>query len=196
MARTASKRRTEPSFAISYGLGGGTLHARQFNRRLRQAGYHKARQLQEADIIIAHSGGCWLIPKTAQPRLVVYIGMTLAQERPSQTFLANKALMAKHSRRARRLKTMAKNTYYILRQPRRNMNMVRQAKTAKPVVFPDCPTVFIANRHDPWPKDRQIQNYLDRYDWAFINLPGAHDDIWEHPERYIAIIDHYARLLA
>jgi pimeloyl-ACP methyl ester carboxylesterase len=195
MARTALKRKAELSFAISYGLAGGPAHSRELRHQLRRAGLRQADRLDRADIIIAHSGGCWLIPPTAQPLLIVYIGMTLAQERPGRTFLANKALMAKHSSRARRLSTAAKNAYYGLRQPRRNINMVRQAKTARPVIFPGCPAVFIANRHDPWTKDDQTQNYLDNYDWAFINLPGAHDDIWEHPERYAAIINYYARLL-
>jgi hypothetical protein len=195
MARTASPK-PALSYGISYGLGGGPLHSRQLEHHLRQAGLHRAVRLDQANIIIAHSGGCWLIPKTAQPQLVIYIGMTLAQSKPRQTWLTAKALMAKHSRRARRLNTMAKNTYYISRQPRRNLNMVRQAKTARPIVFPGRPTVFITNRHDPWPKDKQIQNYLDNYDWAFLSLPGAHDDIWEHPKRYAVIIDHYARLLA
>lgn len=90
---------------------------------------------------------------------------------------------------------MAKNIFYLMRQPSRNLNMVRQAKTATPSIFPGRPAVFIVNRHDPWPKDKKIQNYLDTYDWSFISLPGAHDDIWEHPGRYAAIIEHYARLL-
>jgi pimeloyl-ACP methyl ester carboxylesterase len=191
MANTNSKF----SFAISYGLGGGPLHARHLNRLLHKAGFQQTRQLKEADIIIAHSGGCWLIPKTAKPQLVIYVGMCLAQSQPFRTWLAAKALMRKQSRRARRLSTMIKNVYYNLAQPLRNINMIRQSKTARPIVFPDCPTVFISNRYDPWPRSSQTQEYLDNYDWAFISLSGSHDDIWEHPERYVAIINHYARLL-
>jgi hypothetical protein len=195
MATTASKHKSKPTYAISYGLGGGPAHSRQLEHHLRQVDLLQASGFDQADIIIAHSGGCWLIPATAKPRLVIYIGMPLAQLQPRQTWLAAKKLTTKHSRRARRLTTMAKNVYYILRQPHRNVRMIRRAKTAQPVAFSDCSTVFIANRHDPWPKDEQIQAYLDHFDWAFINLPGAHDDIWEHPERYATVINHYARLL-
>jgi hypothetical protein len=69
------------------------------------------------------------------------------------------------------------------------------ARTAQPRILPQVPAIFIANRHDPWPHAAQLQSYVADHPWAFIHLPGSHDDIWEHSERYVAIITHYARLL-
>jgi hypothetical protein len=199
MAATTSKRKTtksRPTYAISYGLAGGPAHARKLKRHLHQAGYVQSRQVAKADIIIAHSGGCWLIPELAKPRLVIYVGMPLAQANPRQTWLAAQDAMLKHGQLKHSLRTRAKNTFYTLRQPRRNLKITRMAKTAQPIIFPGSSTVFIANRHDPWPRSPQTQEYLDNYDWSFLSLPGPHDDIWEHSERYAVIIDHYARLLA
>lgn len=196
MANTSSKTKPSLSSAISYGLSGGPAHARKISKLLRQAGYTPTKNFIDADVVIAHSAGCWLIPDTARPKMVVYIGMPLAQARPRRTWMtANTASFIKGNV-LRNTQTRFKNTYYWLRQPVRNVNIVRNAKIARPVILPGVPAVFISNRHDPWPKSERLQTHLDTKDWAFISLPGTHDDIWEHPERYVAIINHYARLLA
>jgi predicted RNA binding protein YcfA (HicA-like mRNA interferase family) len=70
------------------------------------------------------------------------------------------------------------------------------AKHATPVILPEASYVLIANRYDPWPRSKQLDRFLETRGWSFISLPGSHDDIWQHPERYAPIIDHYARLLA
>lgn len=192
MAATTSSAKLR--FAISYGLGGGPVHAKEFVHRLKSFGYQPA-TIQSADIIIAHSGGCWLIPVDARPKLVIYVGMPLAQEQPRQTWQAAKGAMVKYGNLKHTVKTTVWNSYYSIRQPRRNLGMIKMAKTAQPVIFPGCPTVFVANQHDPWTKSKNMQNYLRDFDWAFVSMPGAHDDIWEHSKRYTSLTRHYARLL-
>ena len=196
MTRTTSKHSTKLSYAISYGLGGGPLHARQLERQLRRVGLRRAGRLDRADIIIAHSGGCWLIPPSAKPKLVIYIGMPLAQAAPHRTLVATSKLAFQKGGIKHRLKNMAKSMYYNLSQPGRNRDIIRRAKTAQPIVFPGVQSVFVANRYDPWPKSEALQTYLAEQPWAFVGLSGPHDDIWHHSGRYAAIINHYARLLA
>lgn len=151
---------------------------------------------ETADIIIAHSGGCWLIPKTAKPHLVVYIGMCLPQPDLRQAFLQANGSSLRRSKFTSNVKTKLTSSYHSLMRPKRNLDMIRMAKRAKPVVFPKVDAIFVANRYDPWPNSDALGNYIARYGWSFIGMEGAHDDIWEHPERYVAIINHYARLLA
>jgi hypothetical protein len=192
MANTNSKL----SFAISYGLAGGPANARKLCRLLSQAGYSPARQLDEADIIIAHSGGCWMIPANAKPRLLIYVGLPLAQNNPSKTWAAYHASRFKQADILQILWGRAIGCYYILRQPLRNFSMIRLAKTAQPVIFDQAVTVFITNQDDPWLKDAKLQTYVDNCPWAFVGLPGTHDYIWEQSADYVSIINHYARLLA
>jgi hypothetical protein len=196
MAYTNSKRKAEPSFAIIYGLNGGSLPGRKLSRLFKEAGWKPAKQAGEADLIIAHSAGCWLIPPSAEPKLVMYVGMPLAQATPRRTWAAANKVAFQKGGIKHSLKIRAQNAYYQVRQPRRNLGIIRRAKTAQPVIFPKAQSIFIANRHDPWLKSETLQTYLDNQEWAFISLPGVHDDIWKHPERYAAIINHYARLLA
>jgi len=72
------------SYFISYGLGGGSWHSRGFQRLLGRSGYWPV-EANESDVIIAHSAGCWLIPPTAKPKLVIYVGLPLASDQPGRT---------------------------------------------------------------------------------------------------------------
>lgn len=194
MAATDSKPKAL-SFAICYGFVGGPAHSRGLRKRLRRAGF-KAAQLEGADIIIAHSAGCWLIPNTARPKLVMYIGMPLSMARPRRSWVRANLSSFKNGHPLRNINVRLKNTYYGLLQPRRNWNIVRRAKIAQPTIFPDAQTVFIANHNDPWPQAPILASFIAQQPWAFLSLMGTHDNIWEEPDLYAAIINHYARLLA
>lgn len=193
MTATASGAKTNLSFAISYGLAGGPAHARRLKKLLRQAGYRQ-KPLIQADIIIAHSAGCWLIPADVMPQLIIYVGMPLNQTDLRQTW--RRATL--HSFRLgvrQNIWIKLKSSYYGLRQPRRTLDIVRRAGIAQPRILPRVPAVFLANRHDFWIQAGQLQKYVATHPWAFIGLPGGHDDIWQHPARYVSIINHYAKLL-
>jgi hypothetical protein len=182
------------SFAISYGFVGGKLHSRGLLKRMHEAGF-QATSLKQADVIIAHSAGCWLIPKQAKPKLIVYIGMPLATDKPQETW--RKAVKSGYTNNSlkRSLKVTSKNVFYGLKQPGRNLNIITSASKSAPVIFEGVPGIFITNRHDPWPQAARLDEFTRTRPWSFINLTGSHDDIWDHPDRYVDIIKHYAALL-
>ena len=196
MASTDSKL----SFAISYGFLGGPAHSRRLRKLLVRHGYAQAQSVRQADIVIAHSAGCWLIPEPAASKLVVFVGMPLSEAHPHQTFKdarqKNIQAFMYNFHLLRGLAIGFYSLYYWLTQPTRNRDIVRRAKTAPDVTSQAGTTVFIANRDDPWPHSNRLEQYLGNHDWVFLSLPGSHNDIWEYPDRYAAIIDHYARLLA
>jgi hypothetical protein len=193
MAATGSKPNL--TYAICYGFLESGPHGRRLRRRLGEQGYKKAGPAA-ADIIIAHSAGCWLIPKSAKPRLVIYAGMPLQMANPRRAWLQANLASLRRGNIKRNLKTRAKNTASIVRHPLRNLDIFRHPKIGRPAVFPDAQTVFIANRYDPWPRTDLLDEFAATQPWSFISLPGGHDDVWEHSDRYAAIIKHYARLLA
>src|SRR3989344_1103075 len=198
MARTASFNRSL-TYAFSFGFLAGQGHGRMLGKLLRREGYVQARDLEQADIIVAHSAGCWMIPLTAKPKLVIFIGMPLAQSSPSRTFVrANRQKMRslmKSLQLTRASQLIFYSTYYGFTQISRNRNIIRTAKHAQPVVIPTAKHIFIANRYDPWPHAKKLQSYIDKYNWTFVSMPGVHDDIWQQSNRYMAIINYYARLL-
>lgn len=183
------------TYTIYYGLAGGPIHSRSLRAELVKAGFTSAPK-DQGDIIIAHSAGCWQIPATSKPKLVVYIGMPLANEAPSKTWRkATKMALIKNPV-MRTLKIYAKNTFYILTQPRRNLKIITSASSSSPVIFKNVPTIFIANQFDPWPISSKLDEFTFSKECIFINLPGSHDDLWDHPDNYVDIIKKYAELLA
>ncbi len=197
MASTGSKL----SFGITYGFLGGHLVSRRLRRLMKAGGFDHCADLNDADIVIAHSAGCWEAGDL-KPRLLVMVGLPMAKPGLPTSFRANRArtstyLANRHIPQG--LSMTGFNLYYGLRQPRRNLKIIRNAKglqvtATKPE---EIPVLFIINRNDPWTQNPdELQNCLQNKDWVFLGLPGSHDDIWEHPSRYVEIIERHARLLA
>src|SRR5690348_14896227 len=65
---------SKPSVALLYGFGEGTWHGRRFRSVLETQGFTVADQAEEADIVIAHSAGCFYLPQTSKKQLTVLIG--------------------------------------------------------------------------------------------------------------------------
>src|SRR4051812_12009609 len=61
---------------IIYGFCEGPLHGRKFCQNLQEAGYTMSKSPEDAAIIIAHSGGCYLIPSDGKERTIFHVGYT------------------------------------------------------------------------------------------------------------------------
>src|SRR5579864_2793078 len=183
------------TFAICYGFMEGSAHGRRLRQQLHQAGF-KASKVHEAELIVAHSAGCVLIPADAKPKLVIYTGMPLVLARPQRTWVRATWPRLKKGQWKHELTTRSHNTYYGVRHLKRNLSIMRDPKIAQPVIFPRAQTVFIANQHDPWPKGEELDKLVTQHPWVFLSLPGPHEHLWHAPHDYVTIIDHYARLLA
>lgn len=194
MADISSRSRSQLTYAICYGFIGGPLHSRRFDKLMGRAGYAKTKP-DQADIVIAHSAGCWLLPDDARPQLVIYVGMPLTMVRGRWKWFKLNLIGLKREP-LRGLKIRLVGNYYALAQFRRNLDIFRHPKIGQPIIIDGVPTVFIANKDDAWPVLSDYTAYINEHGWSFLSLPGTHDDIWEHPERYTEIINHYARLLA
>jgi hypothetical protein len=185
----ASKQGKGPTYFISYGFLGGAGHSRRLRRLLTASGYHPAKSMNEADIIIAHSAGCLLLEAHVQAKLILLIGMPLADGPGWRTFIrATQGLVQKHFLKWPPL--ALSSAFHGLTQLQRSLMIATNIKKL-PLPEHDTHIIFIANRYDPWPKSRQLDELLDKKLWAFASLPGIHDDIYVHPEHYTAIINHY-----
>jgi len=201
MANTNSRTSKNHTYAIKYGFLGGPLVSRKFEELMKDAAFDSSQASEDADIIIAHSAGCWDLKQIKNAKILLMIGMPLRNPSPKTSFQVNRArtkeyFFNKHLVNGAQMSLL--NTYYAITQPRRNLDIVKNAKNYQnSISIPDTKQiVFIANKNDPWPHlDSKLQELMDSYNWTFIHLPGSHDDIWEHPERYVDIIKHYAKLL-
>lgn len=189
-------------YRIIHGFSGGRLLSRGLRKRLEACGFHEAESIDNADIVIAHSGGFWLLNSAPKAKIIMLIAPALPKDKPSKAYKAANLGM---------WKTAAQNNYllkrslwslcgagYLAAQPRRNRKIVRLVIKGDESFRPPqvTQTIIIANREDPWPKSKMMQRFIDDEPWAFLSLPGSHEHFKEDPASYVAIIDHYARLLA
>lgn len=198
MAITNSVPKPQLSYAISYGLVSGPGHGRQFRKLLDAAGYVQSQAMASADILIAHSAGCWMLPAGLAPKLVFLVGPALNEPSATNWAHANleniKAFTGNHHV-LKGTKLISFNIFYALLQPKRSRAIIRQAKHADLQSFSNSQVIFIANRKDPWPHPAGLESYIQDKPWAFMSLPGSHENIWEMPDRYVAIINHHAKQL-
>lgn len=195
MAAINSKSKSVLTYAICYGFAGGRLHSGHFHRLMREASFRPASKA-EADILIAHSAGCWQVPTENRAKLLLYAGMPLANARPLETWRKVLIAGARRNPLKRTILLMSRNLAHSLLQPKRNLHIMRHAAHLRPIVLPDVPTIFIANKYDLWPQAPSLRDYIDTQDWTFISLPGGHNEIWDKPENFVTILKHYADILA
>ena len=62
---------------IVYGWAEGPWEAKQFIQQVKISGYEVTQDLVSADILIAHSLGCFLIPANSRAKLILLIGMPM-----------------------------------------------------------------------------------------------------------------------
>lgn len=182
-----------PKIYIGYGFCEGTHIGQAFLDALQKAGFVGTDEPQAADIFVGHSGGCFLVPKETHAKLVIMVGIPFRSG--YSTF---NTLLKKNTREFReyhrtglgkqwRTKlswnivyfwNMA-NNWQMLRAMRKGL----QPATGRRVICirnrdDDCCTELISQ-----------QKGLERY--AFLSLPGSHDDLWIHSDTYAAIIKAY-----
>jgi hypothetical protein len=194
MTTTASNKSL--TYFISYGILGGPLKGRVMCQRLNSFGLIPVKAAAEADIIIAHSAGCWLIDPAAHPKLVIYIGLPVKTASLKMFMLATKMINRYSVGPRHRFNHAWWGIFYGITRARRNMTIIRRARTATIPEFAHAQHVLAANQYDPWLKTARYATLMATKPWAFISLSGSHDNIWEEPEKYCEIVEHYARLLA
>lgn len=68
--------KTTKTVAFLYGVTEGPQHSRRFRRELERAGYTITHDPAEAEIVIAHSGGCMLVPLEKPTQTTLFINPT------------------------------------------------------------------------------------------------------------------------
>jgi hypothetical protein len=190
----ATVLRTKPlSYAIVYGLASGKLQSKALEAALQSQGLVPSSDASGADILIAHSGGCWLLPPEAQAQVVLMTGAPLRHRHTFGTYLMTNMqlwLTAVHDHYLRqRLVWSLYGAFYLLREPWRNGRVIRACfKAGELQAYPSAQTFFIANQHDPWPKGDNLEQLLKAESWTFISLQGSHEAIYETPEAYTSIL--------
>lgn len=178
---------------VLYGFSEGPHIAQALRIALEREGFVITQDLTLADILIAHSGGCFCIPRTVQARLIVLIGLPCWPGKHLSTALGQKILADYASYRAEQadrrwyLKSLWNGMYFW--RMLHNIQMLRGMRRGL-TIHPSAYNVLIRNRHDTGcvPYLNQLPHIAHG---CYVSLPGGHDDCWFHPERYAASIKAY-----
>lgn len=178
------------SVCIIHGLNEGPAMSRKLEECLRSNGFEPVQDPAQADVIFAHSGGCFLVPAINRAAKIVLVGLPYQPGRPwfASTFI-KVWREGKLYRQEHRLRQWAQKWSWHCRYAFRLRAAVKMAMNMRPSSPWNSvqPEVIVRNRHDAYaaPELHQLPFNGPR---TFISLPGEHDDCWDNPEPYVAII--------
>lgn len=182
--------------AFIYGFTEGEWHGKRFRHLLREKGHEVVKDPLAADIIIAHSGGVFYVPKPLKNhQLLVIINPPYWPERPVTERARNMILHMMRSVYPGNgpLFQLYKTTWnfrYLIHHTKTNREMIARISTydlENEISHPN--TILVRNAHDPW-LTPQLDGLKDINPVLRIHhLSGGHDDCWLRPETYINLIE-------
>lgn len=178
------------SVAILYGWGEGKGHGYSLRRELRKAGFKIARRSRDADIIIAHSGGMFLIPEKISAQLIMLVGIPFYPgQHPRKGIMkkVGKDLRSKGNKK-QLSRIAALNVVHSLHKPRHHYQMWRNWKKGYLPKVDEAKVLILRNQDDPLSHHQKITEFAKASNWNTISLPGVHDDLWLNPKRYVDIL--------
>ena len=188
--------KTRPRCFIVYGWSEGPWQSRKMRHLLEERGFEVTEQAVDADVIIAHSLGCYLVPPSAKDKLIILIGLPYWPGRPVIVSIFLNALEnLKSSWRDGSwwLNKLAHNLWYILVKPsstyyavtRRHLSYLPRAHASQRVVL-------VRNADDIFCHPDIAQMLPDKLDYEYIDMPEKlHEDCWLNPTPYIKLAEKY-----
>jgi hypothetical protein len=184
------------SVAIIVGFTEGDWHRRQLQLALEKRGYRTTSDLASADVIFAHSGGCYNVPLNLRHQQLVMLvnptywpGRTLHKRAQIMSLHLIYAIRPGHHPRYHAWKTLH-NIGYLFWHGSQNLSMVRRApKYNLEAELKHVRTILVRNQTDPWltPDFRDLQHTNPHL--KTVELPGDHDDCWLHPDTYVDLLE-------
>ncbi|MEK7152850.1 MAG: hypothetical protein AAB834_02805 [Patescibacteria group bacterium] len=187
----------QPAVAILYGAGEGRLSSKKMRACLQQAGFAVTTDLNRADIVIAHSGGMFYVPRATRAKAVLLVGPVVCYEGSAAATLLRKVAIDLKSHAAQGqlpswLRKSFLNTYYLLTQPHRVVFMwtkARQYRETLPPVASDRVGVIVL-KDDPCSKLLPNHDLRRALPYSFMHYDRLHDDLWINPEDYVGVLQY------
>ena len=187
---TSQKAQHRQTVAIITGFAEGHLTARRMRKELAARGFRNTKDSAGADIIIAHSGGCFIIPPYAAAKLIICInpphwpGKSLRKsglEKLQISFSSSKANKALGIF----FKAQLRNIFYLWDIPRYR-KMWRGIKDGTAWRL-QMKIVLIRNENDTFSPGSDSLPF--ETDIIVVEVPGGHDDCWDNPAPYIDVLE-------
>jgi hypothetical protein len=187
-----------PTVAIIHGFAEGPAISKLFRQTLTESGFKLVDDPKEAQIIVAHSGGLFLLPENLHDKIILLSA-------PSIGYLGNSLLRPGLQkiwydfRFAGREGAMGKwfiksffNSVYIISNPRKVRTMWRGVKTSGAALpaHQARSVLVIGHKGDPWSGHISAHEIAKHTTYGFMSHTGIHDDLWSNPQEYISVIQY------
>ncbi len=184
---------------ILYGFAEGEKVSKRFRTILASRGYQIIKDPSKADIIIGHSGGCFLLPEKIRAKHIIQIGIVHWPGRGVADSMLRKLISdLKHHHKTGAIGFWARKTFwnavYIWKIPSM-IRMLIGRKRGYHWRHGDITTVVRPQMDSFCTPNFDLMPFVGKP--HFIEIPGQHDDCWRQPEDYISIVqsDHGTRVL-
>lgn len=186
---------TPRDVAILYGFGEGERHGRELRKALQAAGFTMATSPKTADIIIAHSGGMYSLPKNTAGKIIFIIAPSCGQ--PSKTWLQTQGAKVwqdmqyfLHSGLFIQwlYKSFWNGVYLTAQIPRLSTLWRIHQKHQAGLPITNTTTTVVTFKDDPWSGYITAKEQAKHPTYTFMQMDAIHDDIWLQPELYVKLI--------
>lgn len=183
---------------IEYGILSGKLSGARLERALRSAGYELVDDALQAEVILAHSAGCFWLPEAPSGKKLVLI---------DPPYWPDKSIRerARSQRRANLqfrqfgysffpwFRRNLWGLYYVVRDIRRSLRIVRYARefNLENTIRTHDHILLVRNHSDTWLTPEYARLKQLNHTLETVELPGSHEDLTHHPERYVELLQSH-----
>ncbi len=180
--------------AIIEGFAGGPKHTKLFRKALLEEGFEIIKKPKEADVIIAHSTGCYDLPLLSKAKVFVLIGppywpgeSLLIRGRRKHKF-DKEFILKNYGKRHWRIKKLWAY-YYIIAKPHYMWLVLRNKSKLEFLERVESKKlILIRNRQDKYCSPEISKSIETNANVEFYEMPGGHDDYYTNPKPYIDLL--------
>lgn len=182
--------------AILYGFAEGQKIGEHLTKVLTQDTFILTKDSINASVIIAHSGGIFLVPQNTKAQTLIFVAPSIGDVSLLGTQLHKTWIEFHNALTTKRLLQFYKrslwNCVYLATRNAYHSQMMRAYKMlGKKLPNFQTKNVFvITNNKDPWSKQLTQDQKKNYPSYTFITMDGTHDDLWINPENYIKLLGH------
>lgn len=178
-----------------YGWSEGKWHSRKLRKVLAAEGFDFARNPKDADIIIAHSGGCYLLPEKNSAKYILLIGLPYWSEKHIFKSFHEKLRLEPFD-----IWWYKKSFYNVVYLLAKIPHWIQMHGAWKKQQLPDhahASVFLVRNKEDPFAHPEESTKLAKEKGWRYLTIDGQHDDLWINPKPIVEMIEmiQTARLL-
>lgn len=180
--------------AILHGWAGGLRLTKIFVEELEKSGFKHIRDSREANIIFAHSTGCYRLPENSKAKLVILHGPPYW---PSKSILKRLLWHKGHDTslhlREKGILFASKRLFweivYIIIEPSYTFIALKNHRSLHFLDLIEDKKALLTRNEEDYFCSPEIKKAISKYkNVRYVTLPGGHDDYLLNPQPYVDLI--------